>query len=120
MLPPPTIKDVVAALEPLKNVVRPDGDNEGDPINLPDIYNNLSSNDQALVDQAEEVTREYMRKPGDEGDVPNSRSITELNKNGYPASLQTDQYDPYKLVGGVEIGDWRLDVSDPSTESHDE
>ena len=120
MHPPPTIKDVIAALEPLKNIVRPEGDNEGAPINSPEIYNNLLSNDQTLVDHAEEVTRKYMRKAGDEGDVPNIRSITELNKKDYPASLNTDQNDPYRLVGGVEVGNWRLDVSDPSTESHDE
>lgn len=120
MHPSPTIKDVVTTLEPLKNIVRPDGDNEGVPINSPDIYNKLSSNDKALVKQAENAAREYMRKAGDMGNEPNARSITELNKKGYHSSLQTDQYNPDRLVGFVEIENWRLDVSDPYIEGHDE
>jgi hypothetical protein len=113
MRPALTIQDVVATFELLKNIVHPDGDNEGDPINSSNVYNSLSLNDQTLVDQAEDVAREYMRKEGDEGDEPNRRSITELGKKGYPAELHPDQYDRYRLVGYVEVGDWRLDVSDP-------
>lgn len=120
MYPPPTIKDVVTALEPLRNIVRPDDDNVGLSINSPAVYNSLSANNQSLVDHAVEVTYEYMRKAGDEGDEPNRRSITELNKRGYSASLHTDQYDPCILVGYVESGDWRLDVSDSSPEIDDE
>lgn len=120
MHPSPTIKDVVATLELLKNIVRPDGDNEGIPINSPDIYNKLSSKDKALVEQAVEITHEYTRKAGDKGDEPNTRSITELNRKGYQSTLQTDQYNPSRLVGFVEIGNWRLDVSDPRIEGHDE
>jgi hypothetical protein len=117
MYPPPTIRDVVAALEPLKNIARPYGDNEGAAINSPDVYNSLSSNEQALVYHAENITREYTRQAGDVGDERNRRSITELKKKGFPASLQTDQDDPDKLVGGVEVGEWRLDLSDSSAES---
>jgi hypothetical protein len=120
MFPPPTIKDVLAALEPLKDIERPEGDNEGEAINSPDVYNSLSSKDRSLVDHAEEVAREYMRKPGHEGLEPNKRAITELNKKGYSAALNVDQYDPYKLVGRVDIGDWRLDVSDQGTEHEDD
>ena len=120
MFPPPTIKDVVAAIEPLKNIARPRGDNEGESINSPNVYNSLSSNAKALVDHAENVTYEYMRKAGEEGDEPNRRSITELSKKGYFASLNADQYDSSRLVGGVEVGDWYLDVSDPVDERNDE
>jgi len=116
---PPTKNDVIAALEELQNISRPDGDNEGEPINSPAVYNNLSQENQERVDHAEETAKEYLRKPGDEGDEPNRRSITELNKAGFRSSLGQDQYDPYRLVGDIEVGDWKLDVSDPSSESDD-
>lgn len=120
MHPQPTKEEVIAALEALKNIPRPEGDNEGDPINSPDVYNSLTPENQERVDYAEEITREYLRKPGDEGDEPNKRSITELKKAGFPAYLQPDQYDRFKLVGGVEVGEWGLDVSDPGVQRGDD
>jgi len=120
MFPPPTITDVLAALEPLREIKRPEGDNEGEAINSPEVYNSLSSKDRANVDHAEEVVREYVRKPGNDGDEPNKRAITELNKKGIPATLNADQYDPYKLVGRVDIGEWHLELSDGSAEGDDD
>mgnify|MGYP000134319671 CR=1 FL=1 len=118
--PPPNKKDVVTALEALRNIERPEGDNEGDPINSPSVYPSLSPQDQAKVDHAEEVAKEYVRKPGDEGDEPNKRSLTELDKAGLPAYIGPDQYDPYRLVGDVQVGDWKLDLSDPSNQHEDD
>lgn len=118
--PPPNKKEVVAALEALRNIERPEGDNEGDPINSPSVYPYLSPQDQAKVDHAKEVANEYIRKPGDEGDEPNKRALTELSKSGFSAYLGPDQYDPYRLVGGVKVGDWDLNVSDPSNQREDD
>ena len=58
--PPPNKKDVVTALEALRNIERPEGDNEGDPINSPSVYPSLSPQDQAKVDHAEEVAKEKL------------------------------------------------------------
>ncbi|MDC8748562.1 hypothetical protein [Xanthomonas campestris] len=118
--PPSKKKDVVSALQALHGIERPGGDNEGDPINSPAVYPYLSQQDQALVDHAERITNEYVRKQGDEGEEANQRSLTELNKAGFSAGLGPDQYDPYRLVGGVEVGDWTLNLSDPNDSSADD
>lgn len=118
--PPPNKKKVVAALESLQGIERPAGDNEGDPINSPSVYPNLSPEDKAKVDHAEQVTKEYVRKPGNEGDEPNSRALTELGKAGFPVSLGSDQYDPARLVGRVKVGDWELYVGDPKSQREDD
>lgn len=118
--PPPNKKDVVTALEALRNIERPEGDNDGDPINSRSVYPYLSAPDQAKVDHAEQVTKEYVRKLGDEGDEPNRRSLTELSKAGFPAYLGPDQYDPYRLVGDVKVGEWTLNLSDPNNQREDD
>lgn len=118
--PPPNKKDVVTALEALRNIERPEGDNDGDPINSSSVYPYLSAPDQAKVDHAEQVTKEYVRKLGDEGDEPNRRSLTELRKVGLPACLGPDQYDPYRLVGNVQVGEWTLNLSDPNNQREDD
>lgn len=116
--PPPTKKDVVRALQALGGIERPDGDNEGDAINSDSVYPYLSPEQQNLVDHAETVLKEYVRKLGDEGDEPNRRSLTELNNSGYPANLHADQHDPCRLVGRVTVNEeWELDVSDPGNET---
>lgn len=118
--PPPTKKDAVEALEQLKNIVRPYGDNEGDSINSSTVYPRLSPQDQERVDRAEQIVGDYVRKPGHDGDECNRRSITELNKAGFPADFGSDQYDPNRLAGNVEAGDWTLDLSDPSNSPADD
>lgn len=118
--PPPNKKEVVAALEALRDIERPQGDNEGDSINSSSVYPYLSPEDQAKVDHAEQVTKEYVRKLGDEGDEPNKRSLTELKKAGIHAYLGPDQYDPYRLVGDVKVGDWDLNISDPNNQREDD
>ncbi len=118
---PPTKKDVIAALKALKNIERPDGDNEGDAINSDTVYPYLSPQQQELVDHAETVTKEYVRKLGNEGDEPNNRSLTELSRAGYTANLNTDQYDPDRLVGSVTVcNEWKLDVSDSNNQPTDD
>lgn len=120
-LSPPTKKDVIAALQALENIERPQGDNEEDAINSKAVYPYLSTQQQELVEHAENVVKKYVRKPGDEGDEPNSRSLTELNNAGYRVNLNTDQYDPSRLVGSVTVGDkWKLDVSDPNSQTTDD
>lgn len=111
-----SIHDVSQALEPLKSIPRPPGNNEGDPIDSPGVFKKLAPDHQELVNHAKIVTAEYVRKPGDMGSEPNRRAITELNKKGYSASLDQEQYDPMRLVGSVEVGDWTLTLSDPPDE----
>ncbi|AMV47827.1 hypothetical protein [Paraburkholderia caribensis] len=112
MFASPTVQDVVSALKQLETISRPEGDNEGEAINSPDIYGCLSTEQQEMVDVAVELTQQYVRQAGDFGDEPNKRAITNLNKKGYRTILQPDQYDPSLLVGDVTLGPWRLDISD--------
>lgn len=114
MKPRPTIRDVHQALKPLANIPRPYGDNEGDPINSPTVFPKLSPKHQELVSSAEEVLYEYTRTSDGQG---NRRAVTTLKKNGYPTYLGPYQYDAERVVGDVQIGDWTLDLSDPSNES---
>tara|TARA_R100001377_G_C3182525_1_gene107216 strand:- start:352 stop:702 length:351 start_codon:yes stop_codon:yes gene_type:complete len=116
MYKPVSIKDVREALGAVENIERPDADNEGDPLNSPLVYDYLSQEDQEKVDRAVEVVSDYVRNPAGE---PNNRSITTLNNNGFRANFNQDQYDPYRYVGSVSIGDWDIDVSDqPSGEEY--
>ncbi len=107
-----SIKDVRQALKEVEDIERPDADNEGDPLNSPSVYNYLSPEDKDKVDHAVEVVSNYIRNPTGE---PNNRSITTLNKNGFSAHFNQDQYDPYRHVGSVKVGEWEIDVSDPSS-----
>jgi len=119
--PPPTKKDAVEALQALESIERPYGDNKGEEINSASVYPYLAPEEQELVDHAVTVIKEYLRKPGDEGDEPNQRSLTELRKAGYPARLNADQYDPDRLVGRVTVNEeWTLDVSDPTNQYADD
>ncbi|MFS8975026.1 hypothetical protein PO002_11040 [Cupriavidus necator] len=119
IVPAPHVKDAIAVLEPLRNITLPDGDNAGEPLNSPSVYDGLSREDQEKVDDAEEVVSTYLRQAGDRGDEPNKRAITQLKKKGYETFLQVDQYDPDRLVGRVSIGDNALDVSDPPPPNYD-
>jgi len=112
-----SIHEVVEALEPLKSIERPEGDNEGDPIDAASVYDRLPPHHQEVVDRARTVAALYVRKAGDAGAEPDSRSITELNKKGFKASLNQDQEDPTRLVGLVAVGEWTLSLSDPTNES---
>jgi len=42
-----------------------------------------------------------------------------LNKNGFPAHFNQDQDDPCRYVGRVSVGEWDIDVSDPSSGEED-
>jgi hypothetical protein len=113
----PSIKEVRKALKPLKSIPRPFGDNEGDTINGDTVLPYLTPEQQEKVRNAEEIVYDYTRNPV--GEV-NHRSITTLNKNGYDASLNPGQYDPDRLIGGIGgIGEWNLDISDPSNGQND-
>ena len=112
MFKPTSIDDVRQALKEVEDIECPDADNEGEPLNSPSVYNYLSPEDQEKVDQAVEVVGDYVRNPAGE---PNKRSITTLNKNGFSAHFNRDQYDPYRYVGSVTVGEWEIDVSDPSS-----
>lgn len=112
-----TIKDVDKAIDKLKNIKRPDADNEGDSVNAPEFYNYLSKDDKEIVDNTADVINSYIRN--NDGS-PNNRAITEMNKRGYSTSLHEGQYSENgKLVGQVTIqtdneddSEISLDVSD--------
>lgn len=110
---PLTIRDVTYALEELRDVQRPYGDNEGDAINHPDVYAELPTQTQQAVDRAWSYVRDYCCHP--DGEV-NSRSVTLLKKRGYQISLGPYQYDPMLMAGKVTVGDWDLDLSDECTD----
>ena len=106
-----SIKNVRQALDDIKDIERPDGDNEGYSINSPAVYNYLSFDDQEKVDKVVEIISDYVRQSDGQ---PNNRAITELKKNGFQAYLNQDQYDPYRYVGIVRMDEWDIDISDPS------
>jgi len=112
MCKPTSIHAVRQALKEVEDIERPDADNEGESLNSPSVYNYLSPEDQEKVDHAVEVVGDYVRNPAGE---PKKRSITTLNKNGFSAHFNQDQYDPYRYVGSVTVGEWEINVSDLSS-----
>jgi len=106
----PTFREVRRALKTLESIPRPDGDNEGDPINGETVLPHLSPEHQDQVHAASELINRYVRTFDGQPDV---RSLNTLRRNGVPASLHQSQDDPFRLVG--RVGDWErsLDVSDP-------
>ena len=110
---PITIHDVTAALEALRHVQRPYGDNEGDPINHPCIYDDLPPPTQEAIDSAWHHVREYCSNP--DGTIK-LRGVTAVKKRGYEIYLGPNQNDPYSLSGSVTVGDWELNLSDASGE----
>lgn len=114
---PITKRDVVTAIKSLEGIVVPKGDNEGEPLNSPGVYDLLSRDDQARVDQAVDQASRYLRASHDE---PNSRSMTELRKAGIQSQLNQSQYDPNRLVGFVRFGNVELDISDPTPDTSDD
>jgi hypothetical protein len=112
-----TIKDVLRAIKPLAKIPRPDGDHEGDRINSDPIMQALSPTHREEVMYAEEILREYTRHSDGQ---PIRKSVNTLTRNGYPSSLNEDQYDPNRVVGHVSVGDWDIDISDPRNEYEDD
>lgn len=107
----PTISEVRHALESLDKVKRPYGDNESDDANSDSVYPYLSQEDKIAVDVAEDLLMRYTRT----GDgLENRRSIKTLIKNGFQASLDSDQYESGRLVGSIETSNWSLNISDVS------
>jgi len=124
---PISLHRVTDALNALKNISRPYGDNEGEAINSPSIYDHLSGRDRDLVDEAYSLAREFTRTSNREGeDIEDRKNLRRLREQGFEASLGQDQYDPYLLTGrisipplldedGNEVGEsWVLDISDTS------
>lgn len=106
----PTFREVRRALKTLESIPRPDGDNEGDPINGESVLPYLSREHQDQVHAASELINRYVRTFDGQ---PDQRSLNTLKRNGIPATLHQSQYDPFRLVG--RVGQWEkyLDVSDP-------
>jgi hypothetical protein len=111
---PPTFADVCAALEALRKIERPDGDNEGDPVNAPSVFEGLSEADQDRVRKAEEYALDFTRDPGG---APNRRGLADLRNRKFEVRLDQDQYDPYRLSGVIGVGDWELDISDAQADN---
>lgn len=96
-----TIKDIDIAMGKLKNIKRPDADNEGDSANAPDFYNFLSTDNKKIVENTLNIVNSYIKN--DDG-TPNKRAITQMNKRGYSTSLHQGQYSENgELVGKVTI-----------------
>ncbi|RUR67523.1 hypothetical protein EJP67_10700 [Variovorax guangxiensis] len=106
----PTINDVRKALTALLPIKRPRGDNEGDAIDNPSVYDGLAREDQDKVDLAKEVVRDYVLYA--DGEV-NNRAVTAVRKAGFNISIGPGQYDPMRTAGRVLVGDWELSLSDP-------
>lgn len=113
MYPRPTLKDVREALERIKTIPRPYGDNEGDSINSNTVFPELSPGHQLAVSYAHQVCSEYTRTLDGRAD---RRAIGHINRAGYRTSLGPSQYESDQLVGSVEVEDWTLDISDSPSE----
>lgn len=114
MYPRPTLKDVREALERIKTIPRPYGDNEGDPINSNTVFPELSPEYQLAVSHAQQVCSEYTRTLDGRAD---RRAVGHITRAGYRTSLGPSQYEADRLVGSVNIEDWTLDISDSSSEN---
>lgn len=83
-----TIEDVAKALDALKNIKRPYGDNADYPINSKPILQGLTDenreNDIKLIEEAEEAIRLYVNVNG------LNRAAKYLNDRGYPSDLNSD------------------------------
>jgi hypothetical protein len=107
-----TIRDVIDAFSPLAGIPRPDTDNEGDPINANSILPYLSPMHAQQASHAVTVAYQYARTvTGD----PDRRALNTMARHGFPASLGPAQYEPDRMVGSVTVGDWWIDISDPSS-----
>jgi hypothetical protein len=111
------IQDVVRAIKPLADIPRPPGDNEGDYLNSDNIMRALSHKHRDQAIHAIQVLYDYTRESDGQ---PNRRSINTLTRHGFNASLNEAQEDTMRLVGRVTVGEWDVDISDPSNESEDD
>lgn len=109
---PTTIQDVRDALAPLADMKRPDGDNDGESLDDPSVYDPLPGEQQASIDFAKVTVRDYVLDSA--GDV-NKRAVTTLCKSGFPTYIGPDQYDALRNIGHMQIGAWKLTLSDPSS-----
>ena len=109
MFQPTTIHDVRDALNALLSIRRPEGDNEGEPINDPSVYDLLSPSDQDCVDHAYSTVRSYVLHGDDE---VNNRAVTTIRNSGYQINIGPDQYDPMRIAGSVTVGEWTLLIGD--------
>lgn len=112
----PSKAEVVEALKALVDIQRPHGDNEGAAINSVAIFPYLSEEEKNLVEEAEKLAIAYTRRPVDRPDCDEDvdrRAINELRRAGFDTHLNASQEDPYRLVGHIQVADWRLDISDP-------
>jgi hypothetical protein len=71
----PTIQAICSALKPIERIPRPEGDNDGDPINSDTVYPYLSIAHQQQVRYAEELLYDYTRTSDGQ---PNRRAINTL------------------------------------------
>lgn len=114
----PTFREAKISLKAVAKIERPEGDNHHLNLNHREIVDALASDQQANVEEAQKVLHEFVRNADGEA---NRRAINTLIRNGFPANLGPDQYDPYRMVGHVQVGEWRIDLSDPdpSEDSND-
>ncbi|MTD34185.1 hypothetical protein [Paludibacterium denitrificans] len=115
------IQALVMSFEKLENeVLVPEGDYSSSALNSQEIFDRLPPQTQALVEEVVEEARTTLLQQGDESLELNSRARRTLAKEGGRVVYQTDQDDPYRMVGNVTIGGVTLDLSDPPLQSHDE
>ncbi len=112
----PSVREVLSALKALKDIPRPCGDNDGDPINGDTVFPYLTPEEQEKVRNAEDIAYSYVRTVDG---LIDRRAMNTLIRNGVTASLGVAQYredwDPDdRLVGNIICGEWPLDISDPN------
>jgi hypothetical protein len=112
----PGMQLLVQHLDQARIISMPYGDNEGDPLNHPAVYPELSLASQRTVDAIETLAPQVLLHP--DGTV-NRHAIRVLGRHGYPACFATNQYDPMLVDAKVEADENWIELSDQAFQSQD-
>lgn len=108
MYHPITINEVVADVNSIQTIERPYGDNEGDAINSSSIMSDLTEYQKDFVIKAANTVEEYIC--GHDG-YPDNKALSRIRSKGIDIYIEPDQYNPYKYIGKVRLGEWDINIS---------
>jgi hypothetical protein len=103
-----TINEVLADVNSIRAIEVPYGDNEGDAINSSSIMSDLTEYQKGFVIKAVNTVEEYIC--GQDG-YPDNKAIGRIRSKGIDIYIGPDQYDPYKYIGKVRLGEWDMNIS---------
>lgn len=93
----------------------PEGDNEGEALNSPEVFAELSEADADRVTEAVDLAREIVEQGG-------ARITEKLRTRGFTCSFGPGEADHFRMEGSIHLGGdtehW-LDLSDPREGAQD-